>query len=145
MKPVMQTRLSNPEGTVHGNCFTACVASILEKAVEDIPDMQGDDGKWFKPFFDTITAHGLEYRGSRRRWWYLDECGPKKEDPFFFKDFEAFEGVDGFVIVAGPSPRDYVTRGHACVYKAGKLAHDPHPSGMGLKNIEYFYLLTKAE
>jgi hypothetical protein len=144
MKPIKQTRLSNPEGTVHGNCFTACVAALLDMEVDQVPDMQEGDGKWFDPFWETITAHGLKFEGHRNRFRHNADGSLAAEDPGFFEELANYPGVDGYVIVAGPSLREYVTRGHSVIYRYGKLAHDPHPSGAGLKDVTDFYLITRA-
>ncbi len=42
MKPVYQTVLAPPDG----NCFAACVASILEMSIEDVPNYTADD--WYE-------------------------------------------------------------------------------------------------
>ena len=75
----------------------------------------------------------------------MGEGLPPEEREDFFLELAAYEGVDGFVICGGTSFRDYVTRGHACIYKDGRLAHDPHPSGLGIKDIQDFLLITRAK
>ncbi len=130
MKPVFQTRF----GFEDGNCFEACIASILEIPLDDIPDFhknaKGDNGPAYwkniagwckdKPF--NIIAVALT----------------EDHDPLtFFKD--------SWVIVSGPSPRgkeDWHI--HACVWWNGKIVHDPHPDQQGLKEItEYNFFIWK--
>lgn len=41
MKRVYQTKFGHPEG----NCFNACVASILECSLEDLPDLEKFEAK----------------------------------------------------------------------------------------------------
>ena len=40
MIPVKQTRNHDPDNGVIGNCFRACIASILECKIEDIPAIE---------------------------------------------------------------------------------------------------------
>jgi hypothetical protein len=51
MKPIYQTRFGGSEapGEEQGNCFAACLASVFECALEDVPDFAGTivDGRWF--------------------------------------------------------------------------------------------------
>jgi hypothetical protein len=132
MKPVMQTRFSAKDGSVKGNCFTACVASLLELTMEEMPDLNADklqDGSWIHPFWELITNHGLEYYGTGTP----NRHGSVKD----------YHGVDGYVIVCGKSPREWVKAGHAVVYLNGDLIHDPHPSGEGLVEVESWLLIEK--
>ena len=40
MKPVFQTRMHDPDKGIIGNCFRACIASILECGIDDIPKIE---------------------------------------------------------------------------------------------------------
>ncbi len=54
MKPVYQTR-----GGPNGNCYAACVASILECDLTDVPDLRSDREYWaskLEHFTRTIYA-----------------------------------------------------------------------------------------
>jgi len=37
VKPVKQTIIHNPDNGMYGDCFRACVASLLEKPIEKVP------------------------------------------------------------------------------------------------------------
>src|SRR5690242_11331563 len=53
MKPVFQTRNGDPEG----NCFAACVASILECSIEELPDLHDlPEGENWLEWFNTQLA-----------------------------------------------------------------------------------------
>ena len=39
---------------------------------------------------------------------------------------------------------EYYEVSHICIFKNGKLIHDPHPTKEGLKTIEYFQTLEKV-
>lgn len=106
MKPVKQTVFGYPKG----NCFAACVASIMEIPLEDTPelsDIERFDIVWRKWF----RAHGLG-----------------------IADIPAGTGeyLEGYVIATGDSPRGDVTISgnpvqHAVVCKDMELVFDPHP------------------
>lgn len=49
MKKITQTRLHNPDNGIIGNCFAACIASILElDSAKDVLQIQEyyDDPRW---------------------------------------------------------------------------------------------------
>ena len=132
MNPIIQTKLSTRDGSVRGNCFRACLASILEIDIDSIPAFEDMGSEWHKPFFDFLRQHDLEFHGTGRF-----------NSEFHVDLFPKYEGIDGYVIVGGKSPREWVTRGHAVLYRNGELAHDPHPEGGGLTELECYYMITK--
>jgi len=125
MKPVMQTICNFQTG----NCVQACVASIFELPLDQVPNfMMGGP--------DHFRAH--------LNWWCykigivaLDIC-------FGDADAEALI-FDSWVIAVGKTPRleewdgldpeyreKYKDARHAVVWHNGKIAHDPYPNGKGL-------------
>lgn len=120
MKPVHQTIISAD----YGNCMQACVASILERELGDVPNFMGaGDDKyedmmeiWLKdqPFnILTILVKGNEEISNRNL-------------------------KDTYVIAVGKSPT-YKGVNHAVVYYNGEMVHDPNPEGKGIKgNPEYY-------
>jgi len=98
-----------------GNCFQACVASILDLRLEDIPDVPMVDG-WLEQL-----NHDLADRGFR--FWLL-----------MIKEPEGLENVwkpPGYAILTGKSPRgDW---NHAVICLDGEMVHDPHPDGTGVR------------
>jgi len=124
MKPVMQTLFYDKDGT--GNYFEACIASIFEIDLKDVPNFHGE--KWFTDFWEWLKVHGYTSYGSL--------CNEKIED------YEG--GVDGYFIIVGESPRGkHIKGGHAVVYKNGKMVHDPHPDGTGVVSIKYIMSIEK--
>lgn len=126
MKPVMQTKFGKPDG----NCWEACIASILEVALHpewkaagtaDVHylDFQGDD--WAEKTEAWLADRGLAllrlridlYDADERRYW---------------RQFPAYW------IGSGPSPHGDFQ--HAVVYKGIELVHDPHPDADGLATEE---------
>lgn len=120
MEPVDQTRFGYPEG----NCVVACVASILEVALDELPDLHDvyhEEGRnWWKALRAGVRRHGWEamYLGET----YLDGVDPRELAP------------QGYAVAGGDSPReetvdeDGENAGHAVVALDGELVHDPHPS-----------------
>lgn len=132
MKPVMQTVIgSGEEGEPLGNCMRAVIASLFEVSLEEVPafDLM-KSGEWQDPWLEYIDKMGYEYRGMAKE---SDFDNPTKN-----------RGVDGYLFVGGGSPRGF-KRGHAVIYKDGKLAHDPHPSGEGVTEVEYFYMIERKK
>ena len=124
MKPVMQT----DETFETGNCGEACLASILEIKLSDIPPLHNpedptDGHTYCKNLREFVSQFGLSYIDLA-----MNE-GHKPEE--FFKDC--------WVIATGLSPR--ATEGwhrHGVVWRNGKIVHDPHPSNAGLETIDMY-------
>jgi hypothetical protein len=102
VQPVDQTSY----GILDGNCFSACIASILEVPLGDVPYFWGPRQAWFARW---LAGQGLAValypRGVHVPW--------------------------GYSIAGGPSAR-FAGRMHACVALDGVVVHDPHPSRDGL-------------
>lgn len=105
MKPTDQTVFGYP----NGNCFAACVASILEIPIEETPSIEG---KHFEPTWDA---------------WF-------NERGLTMVDVPAGDGayIQGFFIATGKSPRGGLTKSgrpvlHSVVAQNMTLVHDPHP------------------
>jgi hypothetical protein len=63
VKPVDQTTFGAPGG----NCFSACVASLLEIPLSEVPYFMGDgpieqEYDWFNPFLAWLRERG---------WWAI--------------------------------------------------------------------------
>lgn len=107
MTPHIQTNLS----PVDGNCWQTCVASVLDLPAEAVPHFVGWEvhevvKDYWHESFHWLWEHGYEL-GISDRHLYNGE----------------------YYLAIGPTVRDTM---HVCVYLAGRLAHDPHPSGVGL-------------
>ncbi len=112
MKPIPQTVLYGDNTTGNGNCFDACLASLLE-----IP-------LWMVPPFHQMF--GRPDRSARMSDWLEIIFGVDLEwaSPGCVK-------LPEFYIVSGESPRNPKI-GHAVIHKDGVLAHDPHHEGGGI-------------
>ena len=112
MIPVMQS----VTGT-RGNCFSACLASLFELPLSDVPnffDLAGDDdAKWWAAVRDWLRPRGFGVM-------FLS-----LSDPAHLALFE------GWQIVCGD----------------GKMVHDPHPSQCGIiapDGVDMIYPLCPA-
>lgn len=127
--PVDQTKF----GPIEGNCFTACVASLLELSLDDVPwFMTPDDGRWLERLQAWCGTRGLAAKYWPARGW----CD---EDP----EARPFLGVPtGLAIMSGESPRNAGVF-HAVIARAGALVHDPNPSRAGvLGELEHHDFVT---
>lgn len=111
MKPVFQTIFDNRTG----NCLQACVASIFELGLEDVPNFVGAGEGWVEAYC------GFLFEQYRLQVMTLD------------RDALLRQGVwwpGGYHIISGDSPRgDWQ---HSVVGFEGEMVHDPHPEGGGL-------------
>lgn len=114
---VGQTTFGHPGG----NCFSACVASLLELPIDDVPYfMAGDGAEWFDRLAEWLKPRGLY--------------------PLLFK-WSADWPKTGFGILGGKSSRG----DHAVVGYGREVVHDPHPSREGLLAIEDVTILVPLD
>ena len=106
MKRVNQTKFGRPDG----NCFEACLASILELPLEAVPRYTGDD--W------------LERINQWLRWHYSLQLIIAQPDIL-----DAGMAPDTYVIANGQNHQGVR---HSVVHRGTTLVHDPNPSNGGL-------------
>lgn len=114
-----QTTFGGPGSPIEerGNCYSACVASILGLPLENVPNFCAIDDDWF------VKANE----------WLHENCGVvvlsfSGEDPLVNHQQEYGESV--VYIATGRSPRgDWH---HSVLWKNGCVLHDPHPSRAGI-------------
>ncbi len=116
MIPIDMESMHDPENGSHGDCFRACIASLLHLSIGEVPhfcDETGADGAWWTNLHRWANDRGLFvilYEGSLGLAGSLNRAG--------------------YTITSGPSPRGEWS--HAVIYLGDELAHDPHPSRDGL-------------
>ena len=128
MIPVFQTRTVANDGS--GNCFNACVASILERPLSQVCQTLPGDGdaqtywsRWFKWF---------KSEGLKLNWHPASQRPPR-----------------GFSIASGKStrtrpigdPRAGERISHACVAFDGVVVHDPFPLPGGFDLISGYWTI----
>ena len=113
MKPVMQSILLDDKGPIKGDCFRACVASIMELPIDALPNFCSLPPDWWERFGQWL----------RERGW---ACVEVQLPATFAVPF------DTWVIFSGKGPRGVM---HSVVGElkygspSATLVHDPHPSG----------------
>lgn len=109
MIPVDQTLFGDkrPECPEGGNCFAACVASLFELPLADVPHFCSGESWWQR---------------------YTDWCVARDVFPVFLRvghELSHGRAPAGYTLVGGPSPRNPKVL-HACVALDGVIVHDPH-------------------
>ena len=115
MTPVDQEFLHDPEAGSVGDCFRACVASVLEVPTAAVPHFALLGSRWGRVANAYLGARGKELE------WEIGDPPP-----------------DIWAIVTVKSPRDDDLK-HSVIYRDGEMVHDPHPSRAGGEPLgEYF-------
>ena len=131
MKPVNSTIEHKPEEGKFGNCFQACMASILELPIEHVPH-----------FYDNADERENAQMSEEAKQWVNERTGytlidvpfiaPQGNEHFTFdllvKETLAFLFPNIHVMVTGKSGGgDY---NHIVIVKDGEVVHDPNDSGI---------------
>jgi hypothetical protein len=126
---LIQTRLHNSEkSNERGNCFPTVIACLMGyESPEDVIQIQEyykgveeeEDHNWI----DVL----MQWLNERNYDWY---------------GLEGHQFDDSFYLVTGRTERGTV---HVCIYKNGKLYHDPHPSGKGLTEILNYEIIERIK
>jgi hypothetical protein len=114
MRQVQQLFKHDPESGISGDCFRACVASLLEADPTEIPHVHGDitDEAWEQMYRDWLHARGW-------RWIAL----PLRADSVEQALSVTAKWADGLPhIFGGIGRRGY---GHVVIAQQGKIIHDP--------------------
>jgi hypothetical protein len=123
VKPVYQTI----DDAFDGNCFSACVASIFEVALDSVPSFEGEDGEWAFAWNDWLRQYNLGMMTVEPR-------GPWEEH------------IHGFRIGIAPTGKGH---SHAVVFEGMAFRHDPMPDGCTYEREQIegwavFYVLDPA-
>lgn len=123
MTPVKQSKLYAADAIHNGNCFAACLASML-----DLP-------LWMVPPFDDMFG--------RTDWWArVGEWLARIHHVRLVRtEGHAPEAMPPYYIASGLSARGVR---HSVIYAAGELAHDPHPSGAGVLAVEWTWHVERV-
>ena len=112
MTPLQQTIF----GGQNGNCLQACIASLLDKPLDEVVHFIDCDD-WYKALELYMMREGY--------YTMLDNC------------VECYPEYT-YYLAWGYSPRGIM---HSVVYKDGELAHDPHPDNTGLEPTQIVYFV----
>ena len=114
MIPVDQTRVHDPDNGVIGNCWRACVASLLECGIDDMPP------------FEEANNPGKMEMDSRR--WLLG-----RGLVFMLASSRPFPGY--YMAVGSCDRFDPDVALHCVVYLGEDMVHDPNPAKAGLTEV----------
>ncbi len=120
MKPVDQLIVpTHPNLPPYGDCFRACIASLLELPALEVPHFfdyaDGDADRGFRAANDWLEPRGLGY----------------VDMPVSAGDLPSFAGLmlRGYHVLSGESGLSV----HAVVAHRGHPVHDPHPARPGVR------------
>lgn len=150
MKPINQTRVGN-DPDAPGNCFSACVASILECSIDCVPDE-----------VQIIKQLKEEYGEQRWKEWPIPYRMGKSWERLWTQTQELLRArgllmievkppfvsdpTNAYCIISAKSPRGIE---HSCVGRGHEIIHDPHPDGGGVaeedRSYIFFVVLDPAE
>lgn len=147
MIPVTQTKVvvRNTAGEIvqNGNCYAAAIASILEVPITEVPNVEVffkfENGPWIETMLAFLNLMGWELNCDDRFKVFHDiKFGADEGKRSEYMD----HCVNKYYLVSGPSARGVH---HICIYKNGKLVHDPHPTKEGILKEEIFQELVKKQ
>ena len=136
MKNVNQTKFSlffsDGKRLTYGNCLVACIASVLEHPIDEVPNI--------------YTFYGLDNKEETENqlWFYVINLWlNKKLEKSLVKYSLDTPTQEEFVIMRGLSKRG---RPHTCIYKndGGSFSpyFDPHPTSEFLSVQHYYYTIS---
>lgn len=128
MIPVYQTMSVGNDG--QGNCFNACIASILELPLREVARIHPRDEPYWGAWKSWLAGRGLA----------LNKHSPARPPK-------------GYSIASGRSTRRYpeghAKAGenihHAVVCFDGEVVHDPFPARGGFSDISHYWTLDSVE
>lgn len=135
---VDQEFLHDPENGVLGDCFRACIASVVGRPlsevphfVRDFPNVEGDDtAQWF-----AATQRWLAQLGVMALFYDNPRAARA--------DARAEVSAYPHILIDGISPRfpgvHHVVVGDAIT---GEILHDPHPDRTGLTEVTGAFVLV---
>ena len=120
MTPVDQSKLYHPQGIHNGNCYAACLASLL-----DLP-------LWMVPPFEDMFGRG-DWRSRTDEW-----LGRIFKLQLVRTEGHEWQELPEFYIANGPSARGVH---HSVIYSRGELVHDPHWMKSGIEKVQWCWSL----
>jgi hypothetical protein len=117
MEPIYQKLRSDKVRGIKGDCLRACICSLLEISDECIPNFVDDEN---------YPEKLLNFLKQRKLSIYHSDTPPDQK----------------YYMAWGISPRGIK---HSVIYSNGKIVHDPHPDGGGVKDIYNYAWIEKDE
>lgn len=151
MKPIWQTKFSHPDvahlSTEGGNCLQACVASLLHREIEAIPDFGESGIGWFDELYEWCIKEGLGLV-------YIPEPYLRLEDSsllmlntycmlvYTVKGFEANHAVIGKTSLR---EKQDLADGETKWLWHTDVVHDPNRHGAPIETLLYYVYLIPHE
>jgi len=126
--------IDQTEFGIKGNCFSACLATVLGLGIGDVPTFAIGDG----------GGDGIKIDARARKWLWAQGWDmwpmPVKNWP----EWKQYSHPDHYTIVTVPSDlgEGYC---HCVIYKGGKLLHNPIPDAKTLEPASHAYVLFPAK
>jgi len=133
MWKIYQDKIVSNDG--YGNCTNACIASILELRLNELPDIRPTD-----PYYHYKWRMALADLGYKLEIYLTDQDDVEDND----------EIPKGYAIASILTnrvyPEDHKKAGqnipHSVVMWEGVLVHDPFPLGSEITKVNYYQVLT---
>jgi hypothetical protein len=114
--------------TQTGNHFDACLASLLELPLAQIPQFSLIGVRWCVQLHEFLWEQGYIFKGS----WTIQDEG----SAFGWLLLDLYSpGVNGCFICSGALEEETPPIGKTVIYKKGQMIHDPSPSQIGLSRV----------
>lgn len=126
-----QTTFHKPEVGTYGDCYRACLCTILQVNPDEVPHPIGPTGGWSGAFMkymrEVLGVVPRNYKATHE-----DNSHP------LLRDSRSGVEVPKLVVAVGNSPRGNWLHGVVWDRLQGAMVHDPHPSRDGLVLVEGF-------
>lgn len=117
MKPVYQSRTDEP--AQHGDCFAACVASMLELPLCDVPHFYADSDRTDRPLLPRELAFQQQWFASQGITYV--EFGFVCALSLIFKNMAERNGTLHYLLTGNNLRR----RAHSVIARGDRIVHDP--------------------
>lgn len=142
MTPTNQTKFSaftsKGERITYGNCLVACIASVLDVDIHEVPNLYTLYGITRPQPPDAVDT---PYWAEVLNTWMRENHGKELEIMTaiaYASRVTKDANYPRTAIVKGMSHRD---KPHCCIYHLSTLIWDPHPSREGLKEMKHVYVI----
>jgi hypothetical protein len=139
-----------------GDCYAACIASILELDIERLPHLPEDDDIVLAKF-PIMNPEHFGVKDARTSYWHDMWATWFRDNNLMHMSIRSVKldewdrrVLDVWHIINGPSPRDpeQTERNgghkHSVVGRKGLIRFDPHPSRAGLLACDSYELIIPA-
>lgn len=126
-----QEYLNDPSTGTVGDCWRACIASVIGCPITEVPHFvrdHGDDG-----WFEATNSWLAERYGETVRYAPVDTWPPD------------LSTRRPYVILNGGSPRGEFAHCVVADAASGEMVHDPHPSRVGIASVTGAFALVPVE